>query len=114
MSRRGKENAMGIGVWNGCEAVELRLAGEPDARALRRLSQLDTTPLPPGPYLVAVRDGHVDAALSLATNEAVADPFKPTAGLVELLRLRACAERPVLPGRGSPRRPRPVPRLVTP
>lgn len=105
---------MGNGAWNGCEAVELRLARESDAEALRRLSQLDTRPLPPGPHLIAVRDGRVDAALSLANGEAVADPFTRTAELIELLRCRACAQRPAPPHRGSPRRLRPVPRLATP
>ena len=33
--------------------------------------------------------GEVQAALSLDTGESVADPFRPTAALVDLLRLRA-------------------------
>jgi hypothetical protein len=39
--------------------------------------------------LVAEVDGEVRAALSLDTGEAVADPFAPSAALVDLLRTRA-------------------------
>ena len=69
--------------------IELRLADDRDARALHRVADRDTRPLPQGPHLVAVRDRRIDAALSLTTGEAVADPFRPTAKLVELLRCHA-------------------------
>jgi hypothetical protein len=61
---------------------------------------------------VAVRDRSIDAALSLRNREAIADPFRPTAELVELLRIRARA----LAGPGDPRGtmvPRGRPRTVT-
>jgi hypothetical protein len=88
----------------GHEAVELRLAEDRDGRALLRLAGRDTRALPPGPHLIAVREGHVDAALSLATAEAVADPFVRTAELVELLRCHARA-MPVPPAdRATPQR----------
>ena len=93
------------------QAVALRLAGCTDLDALARLAGLDSQPLPPGPHLIAERDGEICAALSLATNEIVADPFRRTAELCELLRcyaggLRATEER-------SARRLDPRPRLVT-
>jgi hypothetical protein len=67
----------------------LRLGTADDVAALGRLAELDCRRLPPGPHLVAERDGRIDAALSLATGEVVADPFRPTADLGELLRCHA-------------------------
>ena len=88
----------------GNETVELRLAEDADNRALLRLAGRDTRPLPRGPHVVAVREGRIDAALSLATGKAVADPFRRTAELVELLRChaRAMPARPADPT--TPRR----------
>jgi len=56
---------------------------------VERLAGLDGHPLPAGPHLVAEVDGSPVAALSLPTGTAVADPFRRSAGLVELLRVRA-------------------------
>jgi hypothetical protein len=69
--------------------VTLRLATDSDDAALERLAQRDCRPLPPGPHLVAERDGRIEAATSLATGELVADPFRRTAELCELLRCHA-------------------------
>jgi len=69
--------------------VSIRLANASDAPALRRVAGRDTRPLPGGDLLVAVVGGEVRAALSLGTGESIADPFHPTAGLVELLHIRA-------------------------
>ena len=77
----------------------LRLATERDAAALRDLAGLDSRRLPAGPHLVAVVGGELRAALSLADGTAVADPFRPTAALVELLEARAAFEEPA-PARG--------------
>jgi hypothetical protein len=71
--------------------VTLRLATPADLAALQRLAQLDTRPLPPAPRLVAERDGRIDAALSLSNRELIADPFRRTAELCELLRCHAGA-----------------------
>jgi hypothetical protein len=71
--------------------VALRFAAPSDESAMRRLAELDSRRLPPGPHLIAVREGRVDATLSLATGAVVADPFRRTAELVELLRCHACA-----------------------
>jgi hypothetical protein len=70
-------------------SVTLRIAGSADGAELLRLAQLDSRPLPPGPHLIAERDGRADAALSLASGETVADPFRPTADLCELLHRHA-------------------------
>jgi len=88
--------------------VTLRLADEPDIAALERLAELDSCSLPPSPYLVAERDRRTDAAISLATGEVVADPFRRTAELCELLRCHAGDVR-LRPGRSTgtlARRPR--------
>ena len=57
--------------------------------SLRRVAERDSRPLPPGSLLVAEEEGEIRAALSLQTHEFVADPFRPTASMVELLRIRA-------------------------
>jgi hypothetical protein len=75
------------------DPVTLRLANGSDASALARLAQLDSRRLPPGPHLIAIRNGRVDAALSLSTREVIADPFQRTAGLCDLLRCRAGSTR---------------------
>jgi hypothetical protein len=66
--------------------VTLHLATDADGEALDRLAQLDCRLLPPGPHLVAERNGRIEAAISLASGELVADPFRRTAELCELLR----------------------------
>jgi hypothetical protein len=86
--------------------VALRRAAPSDEGALRRLAELDSRRLPPGPHLVAVREGRVDAALSLTTGEVVADPFRRTAELVELLRCHPGARTGDLGRRSPSLRPR--------
>ena len=60
-----------------------------DGAALRRLAALDDARALRGDALVAEVDGEIRAALSLTDRRAIADPFRPTAELVELLRTRA-------------------------
>jgi hypothetical protein len=74
--------------------VTLRLADPADRAALERLAGLDSSPLEPGPHLVAARDGAIEAAISLRTHAVVADPFRRTAESCELLRCLA-GELPV-------------------
>jgi len=88
----------------------LRLAGDAEGAALRRLAELDSRPLPPGPHLVAEREGRIDAALSLASGELIADPFRRTAELAELLRCQAGGLRVRAQRRDA--RPAPRPELV--
>jgi hypothetical protein len=90
-------------------AVTLRTATSADLAALERLAQLDTQALPPGPHLVAERDGRIDAALSLSSGELIADPFRRTAELCELLRSHAGALRHSgEPAPAAPLEPRPT------
>jgi hypothetical protein len=73
--------------------ISLSLAGRSDRAALERLAILDERNLPPAPHLLALRDGEPCAALSLATGEVVADPFRRTAEVVELVRCHAAVSR---------------------
>jgi hypothetical protein len=70
------------------ERVVLRPAGSEDALGLARLAQLDSAPRPNGDMLLAEVDEELAAAVPLAGGRAIADPFRPTADLVELLRAR--------------------------
>jgi len=68
--------------------VTIRRAGAGDEPALRRLAALaEAAPLR-GEVLVAEVDGELWAALALADGRTVADPFRPTLALRELLELR--------------------------
>jgi hypothetical protein len=69
-----------------------------DSDALERLAALDSSRPLTGEVMLAYAGGEVRAALSLQTGRAVADPFYPSAELVELLRAAA--------GDGRPRRRR--------
>jgi hypothetical protein len=70
--------------------VTLRYADAGDAAALDRLAQLDSSQAPRGVVLVAEVGGELLAAVSVDdTRVAVADPFRPTDGLVALLVERA-------------------------
>ena len=93
--------------------ITIRRALPDDRDALVRLAQLDSQALPTSPLLVAEREGRLDAALSLSTGEQIADPFRRTAELCELLRHHAGGLRAAGPGSPLPRlQPRPA--AVTP
>lgn len=70
-------------------SIVIRLAGHGDHAALARIAGRDSRPVPPAPVLLAERDGRPLAARSLETGAVVADPFAPTADLVELLAIAA-------------------------
>jgi hypothetical protein len=74
-------------------AVLIRRASRDDTRDIDRLAELDERALPQGERLVGVLDGRVVAALDVASGTAIADPFVPTQGVVELLGLRAAQVR---------------------
>jgi hypothetical protein len=81
----------GLPAWR--DPVTIRLAGADDQSAIDRVAGRDSRPAPSGPLLVAERAGAIEAALSLRTGGVVADPFRRTAELIELLRCHA-AGRP--------------------
>jgi len=71
------------------DSVTIRLATAADAEAIARVAERDSRRVPPAPHLVAERGGVIEAVRSLSTGAVVADPFRPTRELVELLRCRA-------------------------
>jgi hypothetical protein len=71
------------------ESVALRLCSVHDDDALERLALLEGRPSPRGRFVLAEVDGEIVAALPLRGGEALTDPFRPTAHLLPLLRLRA-------------------------
>jgi hypothetical protein len=72
--------------------VAIRLAEPQDATTVAELAEIDSAPHfaeRGGPVLLAESDGRAVAALDVERGTAVADPFEPSAPLVDLLRLRA-------------------------
>lgn len=69
--------------------VVIREATEVDRAALTRIAERDSSPLPAGEVLVAETGGEIRAAIEVEGARAVADPFRPTAELLDLLRTRA-------------------------
>ena len=70
-----------------------------DRAALARLAALDSGPIPFGAWLVAEVEGELWAApRRWRAGARVADPFRPTADLVELLEMRAAQMRARLRG----------------
>jgi hypothetical protein len=70
-------------------SFRIRQATAQDADALVRLATLDSQAPLAGPALIGEVDSTPVAAVSLTSGRAIADPFRPTAGLVEVLRARA-------------------------
>ena len=70
------------------ERVVLRRAQRQDANALDRLAALDGVRRPAGELMLAEVDGDILAAVPVEGGPAIADPFRPTADLVDLLRAR--------------------------
>jgi hypothetical protein len=66
-------------------AVTIRVVTPDDASALKRLAELDSSEVPACPVLVAEVGGELRAAVSLSDRAIIADPFQPTAPLVQLL-----------------------------
>ncbi len=70
--------------------INIRCATASDASALRRLAALDDAPpsAVTGDVMIAEIDGEAVAAVA-GGHRAIADPFRRTAEIVELLRMRA-------------------------
>ena len=69
-------------------AVTIRWATPDDARQVEVLAELDEAPLPPTPLLLGFVGDELWAALSPGTGAILADPFRPTVELADLLRER--------------------------
>ena len=65
--------------------ITIRQATSADQFALRRLAALDDRAALRGEILLAEQAGEVRAALSLDDGRSIANPFAPTAALVEML-----------------------------
>lgn len=68
--------------------ITLRFGFPDDADPLAQLAQLDSAEALEAPILLAEVSGELCAALSLADGRVVSDPFRPTAGVIKLLRER--------------------------
>lgn len=73
--------------------ITIRNANRSDAPALHLLAQLDSQPDIVGDALIAEVCGRPVAALESISGRAVADPFQPTAEIVELLQVRSHGAR---------------------
>lgn len=73
--------------------MTIRNSDPHDRRRLAELAALDSARPIDGDALVAEVEGAPAAALELATGRAIADPFRPTARILDLLRLRAAQLR---------------------
>jgi hypothetical protein len=70
------------------QAVTIRWAGPEDAPALDFLAGLDEAPVPAAPLLLAFVGDELWTAFSPGTGAVIADPFRPSAEVVDLLRER--------------------------
>jgi hypothetical protein len=68
--------------------LTIRMAAPEDARALRRLAELDSAAPLTGRILLAELDGALVAAASLTDGAVIADPFTPSAYAVRMLTVR--------------------------
>ena len=70
------------------DLILIRRSSTADVVALRRLAELDSRVIAAGSFLIAEVDDDLVAAMPLdGHEEPFADPFKPTADIVELLRI---------------------------
>jgi hypothetical protein len=66
--------------------ITIRRSSERDGAVLATLAALDSQTSPQGDALLAIVDGEAWAALPLGGGPALADPFRPSGQLVDLLR----------------------------
>ena len=74
------------------KTLTIRPADLADLAGLDRLAALDSASPPTGEVLVAEVGGELWAALELGSGSTIADPFRPSGELVELLKLHARGE----------------------
>jgi hypothetical protein len=74
------------------DAITITRSTPADSQDVWRLALLDDRRAPVGPALLAYVDGELRAAVGLVDGQAIADPFHPTAELVEILRFQARQE----------------------
>ena len=71
------------------EPIRITHAGDADVQKIWRLAALDDRRAPRVPALLAYVGDELRAAVGLVDGQAVADPFHPTADIVEMLRFQA-------------------------
>jgi len=70
--------------------LKVRTATDDDAPSLLRLARLDSQGRPPsGTIIVGEDDGVIVAAMAVEDGATIADPFRSTAPIVAMLRVRA-------------------------
>jgi hypothetical protein len=69
--------------------ITIRNSNGTDGLTVLRLAELDSRTVPSGDLLLAFVDDELRAAVALDSGDVLADPFYPTAELVELLRMSA-------------------------
>lgn len=69
------------------DGLIIRRSREEDAAAIERLRQLDSQRAPAGELMLAEVGGELVAAVAVAGDQIIADPFRRTAHVVELLRV---------------------------
>jgi hypothetical protein len=74
------------------QEILIRHATRDDSRAVFRLALLDDRPAPRGDALLAFVDGELAAARPLDGRAPVADPFRHTAHLLDLLEVHSRTE----------------------
>ena len=84
--------------------VVIRAARGSDGAALENLARMDSQRPPAGDVVLAEQDGVIVAALD--GDRAIADPFRPTADLVALLRVHAARSAHASGARSRVRVPR--------
>ncbi len=94
------------------ERVTIRRANEADRVALERLAALDSAPALVGEVLMAEVGDQAVGAIEVATGVTIADPFLPTAAIVELLGVRAARLGGGTSRRRLRLRPRPACRIA--
>ena len=75
------------------DVVVIRPARDAELAQLHDLAEVDSAEALTGAVLVAAVAGELWAALSLDDGRVIADPFRPTVGAVELLRMRVAQLR---------------------
>lgn len=69
--------------------LTIRRADAADSAALLRLAALDSSSPPTGDVLLGEMGDELWAAVAVESDHAVADPFRPSGDVVDLLRFRA-------------------------
>jgi hypothetical protein len=67
--------------------IMIRRSTEADRTDIVRLAELDSRHAPRGDVMLAFVDDELRAAVDVDSGDTVADPFHPTAELIELLRM---------------------------